>query len=82
MHFSDSEKHKSKLLPSRIMACPRCQVTAVHTFLVIAPEIASEMPSEIMNLSGQHIETSAAFLLGLLQVGSDTVWTVLGQRWH
>lgn len=56
------------------MASPRCQVTAVHTFLVIAPEIASEMPSEIMDLSGQHKKINAVFchvcfLLGQIQCG-------------
>lgn len=51
------------------MAFPRCQVTAVHTFLVIAPEIASEMASEIMDLKGQHKKMSVAFLQGQIQCG-------------
>lgn len=52
------------------MASPVCQVTAVYMFLVNAPEIAFEMPSEIMDRSGQHKEMSA--VLG--QVHCGWVW--------
>jgi len=46
-----------------IMAPPRCQVTAVQTFLIITPEIAFEMPSGIMALT---------FILSSLHLKSDT----------
>lgn len=34
------------------LALPRCQVTAVQTFLVIATEVASEMPGGMTDLRG------------------------------